>query len=128
MKKRKKGKKKKILTYCYNFDRDNLKADGLGLLITFRGREFQMGITCKTTCSIAVPSCGLHVIKSVNTHLRIIIFIAVLHNAQNKFQIGLQPDLPSVTVGLRPTTSPTRTYTVSSRWFCLTASHQHSRC
>ena len=51
-----------------------------------------------------MPSCGLHVIKSVNTHLRIIIFIAVLHNAQNKFQIGLQPDLPSGTVGLRPTT------------------------
>ncbi len=36
---------KRLNLCCYNFDRDNLKADGLGLLITFRGREFQIGIT-----------------------------------------------------------------------------------
>ena len=61
--KKKKGKKK-FLTYCYNFDRDNLKADGLGLLITFRGREFQMGITLtKKECLWArVLTYGLKII------------------------------------------------------------------
>ncbi len=34
--------------------------------------------SCETACSVCY---GLHVIKSVNTHLRITIFIAVLHNA-----------------------------------------------
>ena len=59
-----KKKKGKILTYCYSFDRDNLKADGLGLLITFRGREFQMGITLtKKECLWArVLTYGLKII------------------------------------------------------------------
>ncbi len=37
----------------------------------------------------------IHVIMSVNTHLRRRILMAVLHNAAEQSQIGLQPDLPS---------------------------------
>ncbi len=58
--------------------------------------------SCETACSIC---CGYSTssIKLVYTHLRII--IAVL---QNKFQISLQPDLSSGTVGPHPTTIGTR--------------------
>ncbi len=65
--------------------------------------HFRLHLVAKPHAVLLCHPVVYNVIKSVNTHLRIIIFIAVLHNAQNKFQIGLQPDLPSGTVGLRPT-------------------------
>ncbi len=53
--------------------------------------------SCETACSVCY---GLHVIMSVNTHLRIIIFIAVLHNAAEQSH-ATRP--PSGTVKPRPT-------------------------